>query len=190
MKTLILGIVLFFVPHSIAIVSHGWRDKAALTLGEWGWKAVYSVVSLIGFVLIIRGYSEAHMASGVVYATPAWLKHLAMLLMLPVFPLLLSTYLPGRIKSAIKHPTLVATILWSIAHLLVNGSVADLWLFGSFLLWAMACLFSMSHRPSRALLTAPAGKANDLVAVIVGLGVYAAVVFVLHTVIAGVPLVV
>src|ERR1700678_288364 len=125
MDVLILGLVLFLGVHSIAFVAPGWRERARSRFGEGAWKGLYSVVSLVGFVLIIYGFGLARRVPVVLYSPPIWLRHLAFLLMLPVFPLLIAAYLPGRIKTLVKHPMLVSVKLWAFAHLLANGLLAD-----------------------------------------------------------------
>lgn len=173
MTLLIVGLVLFLGIHSVSVFAPAWRDQQLAQRGEKGWKGLYSVVSLIGFVLLIYGYGAARQAPVVLYAPPSGMRHLALVLMLPVFPLLFAAYLPGRIKSAAKHPMLVATKLWAVAHLLANGNLADVLLFGGFLAWAVADRISLKRRTVRAVPGAPAGPANDLIAVIGGLVLYA-----------------
>jgi uncharacterized membrane protein len=173
MTVLVLGLVLFLGVHSIAVISPGLRDRALGRLGEGGWKGLYAVVSLIGFVLIIYGFGLARRVPMVVYSPPVWMRHLALLVMLPVFPLILAAYLPGRIKTAAKHPMLAAVKFWAFAHLLANGLLADLLLFGGFLAWAVADRISLKRRPPQALRTAPPGRWNDAIAVLLGLALYA-----------------
>ena len=133
MSVLILGLLVFLGVHSTGIFAPAWRDRMAARLGEIPWKGLYSAASLVGLVLIVWGYGLARQDPVAIYAPPVWLRHLALLLMVPVFPLLLATYLPGRIQSTVKHPMLSAVKLWAFTHLLVNGNLADLILFGSFL---------------------------------------------------------
>lgn len=171
MSTLILGLLLFLGVHSIAIVAPHWRDRMAARLGP-GWRGVYALIALLGFVLIVRGYAAARLTPQVLYVPPGWIRHVTMTLMLPVFPLLLAAHLPGRIKTVLKHPMLVATKLWAVAHLLSNGMLADMLLFGGFLLWAVVDRISLQRRPARAIKTAPATPYNDWIAVIAGLGLY------------------
>jgi len=172
MACLILGLLLFLGMHSISIVAPGWRDAQVARRGEMPWKGVYTVVSIAGFVLLIVGYGAARQSPKVLYDPPAWGRHLTLLLMLPVFPLFLATYLPGRIKATVKHPTLVGVKLWAVAHLLANGTLADVLLFGGFLAWAVADRISMKHRTQRALPGAPPRPANDLIAIVLGLVLY------------------
>jgi len=172
MLFLIVGLMLFLGIHSISIVSPGWRDGMAVRLGEWPWKGLYSLVALAGLILLVQGYSHARLSAPVLYTPPVWLGHLALLLLVPVFPLFLSTYFPGRLQRAAKHPTLLATKLWATAHLLANGSLADVVLFGGFLAWAVADRISMKRRIARPLPGAPPGAINDGIAIVLGLGLY------------------
>jgi uncharacterized membrane protein len=170
----ILGLVVFFGIHSVAIVAPAWRDDQAARHGG-SWKGIYSVVSLVGLVLLIYGYGMARQVTPVVWSPPTFMRHIALLVMLPVFPLLLAAYLPGRIKAAAKHPMLLAVKFWALAHLLANGSLVDVILFGSFLAWAIADRIAVKKRPvQRVIPGAPPGRANDAIALVGGLVIYAA----------------
>jgi uncharacterized membrane protein len=188
MNTLLLGLVIFFGVHSVSIVNDPWRDRMVARIGEWPWKGLYSLASGVGFALIVWGYGLARRNPLALYTPPEWLHPLAMLLLVPVFPLLLATYLPGRIQAAAKHPMLLATQLWALAHLLANGMLADVLLFGAFLVWAVLDRISMTHRTQRPVPSVPPSPANDLVAVAAGLALYAAFVLWLHGWLIGVPL--
>ena len=185
---LVLGLAIFLGVHSIAIVAPAARDRWAAALGVAAWRGIYSAISLTGFALLIYGYGLARQAPTLVYLPPLWLRHVAKLLMLPVFPLLFATYLPGRIRSAVKHPMLVAVKTWALAHLLANGMLADVLLFGSFLAWAVADRISLKRRALRPVKTAPPTRWNDLIAVAGGLAVYALTLCYLHRLLIGVPL--
>ncbi len=189
MVTLLLGLVIFFAVHSVSIINVAWRDRMVAQLGEWSWKGGISLLSIVGFALIVWGYGLARAEPVMLYAPPAWLSHVAMLLLVPVFSLLLAAYLPGRIKTAAKHPMLVATKLWAVAHLLANGMLADVVLFGSFLAWAGLDRISMRHRAQRPIPSAPRAKANDIIAVVGGIALYAAFVFWWHASLIGVALI-
>lgn len=173
MPMLIAGLILFFATHAVSIVNEPWRNRMAQRLGEMGWQGLYSLVALAGLVLIIIGYGQAQQTPTLLYTPPTWSRHAALLLMLPVFPLLVATYFPGRIQKMAKHPMLLAVILWGIAHLMANGTLADLLLFGGFLLWALVDRISMTRRVQRPIQGAPPTAWNDLVALVVGLGLYA-----------------
>ncbi len=180
MGILILGLVLFFAIHSLAIVNPAWRDQVVERIGEWPWKGLYSLISLAGFALIVWGYALANQIPSIVYLPPVWLRHGSLVLLVFVFPLLLAAYLPGRIKAVTKHPMLAATKIWAFAHLLSNGALADVVLFGSFLAWAVADRISMKRRDQSPVLTAPPSKFNDAIAVVLGLMLYVAFVLWWH----------
>ena len=125
MTLLVLGLVLFLGIHSLPIFSVAVRERLIAALGRNGWRGVHSLVSLAGLVLIIVGYGQARLAPTVLYLPPSWMKHVVFLLMLPVFPLIIAAYLPGRSRAAVKHPMLTAVKTWAFAHLLTNGMLAD-----------------------------------------------------------------
>ena len=177
---LILGLVLFLGAHSVEIFSRSLRANAVARFGERPWKGLYALISIVGFVLIIWGYGQARQDPILLYAPPVWMRHLSALIMLPVFPLLLAAYMPGRIKTALKHPMLAAVKFWALAHLLANGMLADVVLFGSFLAWAVADRISFKRRVMRPIPTAPPSKLNDLIAVVAGLAIYVVFVLWLH----------
>jgi uncharacterized membrane protein len=137
-------------------------------------------------VLIIWGYGVARQQPILLYAPPVWMRHLSALVMLPVFPLLLAAYMPGRIKTALKHPMLAAVKFWALAHLLANGMLADVLLFGSFLAWAVADRISFKRRVARPIHTAPPSRMNDVIAVVGGLAIYVIFVLWLHVRLIGV----
>src|SRR5882757_4647543 len=172
MALLIAGLVIFLGVHSIAIFAPEARSRVRIRFGEGAWKGAYALVSLVGFVLLIYGFGLARQSPIVLYTPPHWLRHVTFLLMLPVFPLILAAYLPGRIKKAAKHPMLAAVKFWAFGHLLANGLLADVLLFGGFLAWAVVDRISLKRRP-QALRTAPPGRFNDLIAVVLGLALYA-----------------
>jgi len=155
-------------------------------MGERPWKLLYTVVSIVGFVLICWGYSQARQHPILIYAPPLWTRHLSALLMLPVFPLILAAYMPGRIKTALKHPMLAAVKFWALAHLLANGMLADVLLFGGFLAWAVADRISFKRRAVRPIHTAPPNKMNDVIAVVAGLAIYLVFAMWLHVRLIGV----
>jgi uncharacterized membrane protein len=181
MSLLILGLVLFLGVHSIAIVSPGLRGRAVQGMGEGAWKGLYALVSVAGFVLICYGFGLARQMPVILYSPPVWLRHVALLVMLPVFPLLIAAYLPGRIKTAAKHPMLAAVKFWALAHLLASGSLADVLLFGGFLVWAVMDRISFKRRPApQALRTAAPSRWNDVIAVVLGLSIYALLIVWAH----------
>lgn len=176
MLVFVVGLLLFLGIHSVSIFAPAWRAGTVARMGEMPWKGIYSVVSAVALVLLIVGYGLARRSPVVLYTPPAGLGHLALLVMLPVFPLLFAAYLPGRLKSAAKHPMLLAVKFWATAHLLANGTLADVLLFGGFLVWAVADRISVKRRTpaeAHAVPAAPARPMNDAIAVVGGLVVYA-----------------
>lgn len=180
MDRLILGIVVFFGVHSISLLALDWRNRIAGRLGVRTWQGIYSIAALIGFYLLVTGYGSARASASTLYASPRWLGYVAALLMLPVFALALASVLPGRIRAYAGHPLLYATMLWAVAHLLTNGSVADLLLFGTFLAWSVAVRLSLERRPARPKIALPTAIANDAIAVVGGLALYAIFILWLH----------
>jgi uncharacterized membrane protein len=174
MPIFVAGLVVFLLVHSVSIVAPRWRDAQVSRLGDGPWKGLYSLVSIASFAAMLYGYGIARQTPAIVYAPPAGLKHVTFLLMLPVFPLLIAAYVPGRVRRMARHPMLLAVILWSAAHLIVNGTLNDLLLFGGFLVWAVADLLSVSRRAKvRPVPSVPASAANDVIVVVAGLAFYA-----------------
>lgn len=182
------GLILFIGVHSISIVAPGWRDRIVDRIGIRVWQAVYAAIALLGLILIIRGYADLRGQTAYLYSLPRWVHGISMLLMLPVFPLLLATYLPGMVKTAAKHPMLVAVKLWAVAHLLANGTVVDVMLFGSLLVWAVADRISLKRRPARKAPGGKPGQWNDLIVVIGGLMIYSLMIQFGHRLLIGIPL--
>lgn len=189
MTKLIIGLAVFLGVHSVSIVADDWRSRVVARLGVPVWRATYSIVSIVGLVLIVQGYAAARAVPVILYVPPLWLKYAAMLLMMFVFPLLLAAYLPGRINTALKHPMLVAVKTWAFAHLLANGALADVVLFGAVLAWAVLDRISLRRRTLRPTPLTPPSRWNDAIVVIAGLALYAAFFFGLHAWLTGVPLV-
>ena len=166
------GLVWFLGVHSVSIVAPHWRDRAALRMGTHGWRGLSSLLSLAGLLLIIHGFALARAAAPVWYVPTHWMRGAARVLMIPVFPLLLAAYFPGRLSALAKHPMLVAVKLWAFAHLLANGSAADVLLFGSLLAWAVLDRISLKRRVPRPVRGAPPSKWNDAIAIAAGLLAY------------------
>lgn len=182
MLILILGLVLFLGPHSVRIFAEGWRTRQLARLGELKWKGLYSVLSGVGLALIIYGYALARVQPVMLWTAPVWGRHLAGLLTLIAFILLAAAYVPrNHIKARIGHPMLLAVKVWAFAHLLANGSLNALVLFGAFFAWAVLD-FIVARRRDRAMGTrySPGTPARDLVTVAVGLIAWAVFAFALH----------
>lgn len=190
MTLLILGLILFLAPHSVRIVADDWRSAQVARIGLPAWKGLYSVVSIVGLALIVWGYGMARTAPIEVWNPPVFTRHLASLFTLAAFVLLVAAYVPrNRIRAAIGHPMVAGVKLWAFAHLLANGTVADLLLFGSFLVWAIFDFRAARRRDRAAAAGATRGGASagaspslaaDVVVVLVGIGVWALFAFQLH----------
>jgi uncharacterized membrane protein len=185
---LIAGLVLFLGVHSVSIVSYRWRDAMVAKLGAGTWRALHSLISVVGVALIAYGFGRAREAPVILYVAPIWLRDTMVMVMPFVFPIAFAAYLPGLISAVLKHPLLVAVKLWATLHLLVNGSLADVVLFGSVLAWAVADRISLKRRPARPIRMAPPWKWNDALAIVLGFGVYVALVAGGHQWITGLPI--
>lgn len=182
MTVLILGLILFLGPHSVRIVAEPWRTQMLQRLGEKPWKGLYSLVSLIGFALIIWGYGLARYNPVVLWQPPVAMRHIASLLTLASFILLTAAYVPGNsIKARLRHPMILGVKLWAFAHLLANGMAADLVLFGAFLLWAVLDYRAARERDREQSISYGQGKlVPGIVAVVIGTLLWAAFAFWLH----------
>lgn len=187
MTLFVLGLLLFFATHSLRVYADGWRSATIARIGEKPWKAAYSLVSIAGFVLLVWGYGQARQQMPL-WVPPAFMRHATALLMLPVFVLFVAAYVPRNgVKARLHHPQVLGVKLWAFAHLLSNGNLADVLLFGGFLLWAIAA-FSAERKRDRAEGKAyPPGQASMTAwSVVAGLAIYAAFVMGLHAWLIGV----
>jgi len=187
---MILGLVLFFAAH-VFTTKRETRAQAIARLGEGTYKIVYSLVSLAGLALIIWGFGHYRAAGWIdVWYPPKAMKHITLVLMLPAVILVVASYLRGRIYAMLKHPMLAGIKLWAAAHLLANGDLGSIILFGSFLGWAVYDRISLKHRTDSGGPPIPVGGVtNDLIAVAVGVVAYLALAFAFHPVVIGVPVV-
>jgi len=174
MSLLILGLVLFLGAHSVRIFAGDWRQAQLARLGEARWKGACSLISAIGLGLIVWGYGGARVDSPVLWSPPYWTRHLAALLTLPAIILLIAAYLPGsHLKAAVGHPMIAGVKLWALAHLLANGKLAAVTLFGAFLVWAIVDFVSARRRDRTAgRAYAVLGWSRDALVVATGLLVW------------------
>ena len=188
MSFLILGLVLFLGAHSVRVFAEGWRSGTRARFGENAYKGLSSVASIAGLVLIVMGYSAARQQPVMLWLPPIWTRHLAALLTLPAFILLAAAYVPGnRIKAGLHHPMVLGVKLWALAHLLANGNLADVLLFGGFLLWAVLCFRAARQRDRAGSVVYPPGRLGPtLVTVAAGLALWAGVAFWAHGALIGV----
>lgn len=193
MTLLVLGLILFLGTHAFTM-ARGSRAALVAKLGEGPYKGLYSLLSLAGIVLLSIGYGN-YRASGYipVWDPPVFTRHLSLLLVWPAFVFLVAAYLPGRIKTTLKHPMLAGVKLWAFAHLIANGDLGSILLFGSFLAWAVAARISAKRRDVAAQhggpAAPPAGLRNDALALAIGTAAYLAFAFWLHPWLIGVPVV-
>lgn len=188
MALLTLGLLLFLGVHSTRIFAEDWRNQQIAARGLSPYKGLYSVASAVGLALVVWGYALARAEPVPLYAPPLWTRHLAAALMLPAFVLLTAAYVPGtRLKARLGHPMLLGTQLWAVAHLLANGNLADVLLFGSFLAWAALDFRSARQRDRLANRCYPAtGGARDAVTAVVGAGVWGVLLLYAHNALVGV----
>ncbi|HTE13879.1 MAG TPA: NnrU family protein [Burkholderiales bacterium] len=189
MTYLILGLILFLTVHSVRIFADGWRTRTMIRVGEGPWKGIYSLISIAGFVLLVWGYGQARSGGIVLYEPPAFMRHIAGLLMLVSLVLVAAAYVPrNHIKAALGHPMLAGVKLWAFAHLLSNGRLADVVLFGAFLAWAIVNFVAARRRDRVVGTVYPAGQAmRTALTLVAGMGAWAALVFGLHLWLIGVP---
>ena len=182
MTLLILGLVIFLGAHSTRIFAEGWRGAQLARLGEKGWKGLYSVVSLVGFVLLVWGYGIARQDPVPLWTPSIGMRHLASLLTLVSFIFLAAAYVPrNAIKARLGHPMTLGVKVWALGHLLANHTLADLLLFGGFLVWAVLCFRAARGRDRAAGTVRPAGTAaGTALTVVVGVGAWVAFALWLH----------
>lgn len=183
MLTLVAGLVLFLGAHSVRVFADGWRAAMVARIGEKPWKAGYSVVAIAGFVLLVIGYGLARNEPVVLWGQPpVWTRHLAALLTLVAFVLLVAVYVPGNaIKAKLHHPMMLAVKVWAFAHLIANNTLADVVLFGAFLVWAVLDFRAARRRDRAAGTVYAAGSASrTAIAVVLGVVTWAVFAFWLH----------
>ena len=186
MTIMILGLVVFLGVHSIRIVAEPWRQARIQQMGLMAWKGLYSVVALIGLVLVIWGYGQTRLDPVWVWQPPTALRHLTLLLMIPAMILLVAAYVPGNaLKARLGHPMLLAVKVWALAHLLANGRLSDIILFVAFLVWAILA-FRAARRREPAAGGGDRGAAT-LITMVLGLVLYGLFAGVLHAWLIGVP---
>ena len=188
MLFLICGLVLFLGCHSLRVGPASLRDGLVQRFGAGGFKGLYSIVSLIGFALIIWGYGQARLNPAVVWLPPVATRHIAILLMLPALILMVAAYVPANIlKAKLHHPMVLSVKVWALAHLLSNGNLADIVLFGSFLIWAVLA-FRAARQRDRANPTeaAPSKPLGLILTLVLGTGAWAALIMGGHRLLIGV----
>jgi uncharacterized membrane protein len=185
---LILGLAIFLGVHVLTSLREQ-RAELIKRLGEGPYKGLYSLVAVIGFVLIIVGFGQYRATGWIdVWNPPSWTRHLAVLLVWPAFVFVTAAYIRGDIARVLKHPMLVGVKLWALAHLIANGDLGSIILFGSVLAWAVYDRISLKHRTDPGAPPFPdGGRRNDIIAVVVGTIIYLAFGLVFHPLWIGVP---
>jgi uncharacterized membrane protein len=184
----ILGLVVFLGMHVFVTM----RDRRAVVvarIGEWPYRGLFSLVSIVGIVLIGYGFA-AYRAAGpiMVWYPPGWTHHIVVALMWPASIMIAAAYIPGNIKRVLKHPMLVGVKTWVFAHLCANGDLGGIILFGSVLAWAVYDRITLKRRKDAGAPPIPVGGTkNDIIAIVVGTIIYLALGFVFHPVVIGVP---
>ena len=184
----ILGLVVFLGAH-VFVTMRDRRAALVAGIGEWPYRGLFSLVSIVGIVLIAYGFAN-YRATGfiTVWSPPAWTRHIVEILMWPASIMVVAAYIPGNIKRVLKHPMLAGVKTWAFAHLCANGDLGGMILFGSVLAWAVYDRITLKHRSDAGAPPIPAGgPINDLIAIIVGTIVYFALGFVFHPAVIGVP---
>lgn len=183
---LVAGLVLFLGIHSVRMVTPDFRDGVIAERGENTWKGIYSVVSILGFIVLVWGYGQARLVTPVLYVPPTWMSHITLLLMWPALILIIASQLPaGKIKAAVKHPMILGVKIWAFAHLLANGDLASLLLFLSFLGWAVWNRIAVKKRGNPEFETV--AIRSDIIAAISGTLFYIWFVIQGHRLLIGVP---
>jgi uncharacterized membrane protein len=182
MLILIVGLVLFLGVHSLRIVAEDWRTQVVATRGLNAYKGVYSLLSLAGFVLLVWGYGLARQQPVVLWTPPTAMRHVAALLTLVSFIFLAAAYVPrNAIKARLRHPMVLGVKVWAAAHLLANGTLADVLLFGGFLVWAVFSFRAARQRDRAHHLAAGSGTvAATAITVVVGTAAWVAFALWLH----------
>ena len=185
MIELIAGLLIFLGVHSVRIVAEDWRTATLAKRGESVWKLSYTALSLLGFGLIVWGFGQARLTPVVLWPTLRGMNHLATLI---AFVLLAAAHVPrNQIKARLRHPMILGVKLWALAHLLANNTLADLLLFGGFLLWAVLCFRAARQRDRAGAAPPPAGTAaNTALTVLIGVAAWAGFAFWAHAALIGV----
>jgi len=175
MSLLIAGMFVLIATNSIRIFADSWRSRMVSKIGPMPWKGLISVASLVGIILMSKGYAAARAAPVLLWQSPVWMSHLVSLLMLVAFILFIAAYVPKNvIKARLGHPMIISLKIWAFVHLLANGNVADLLLFGGLLAWAVMSFRAARQRDRREGVTRVAGSAMPTVITVgVGIGLWA-----------------
>jgi uncharacterized membrane protein len=182
----ILGLAVFFAAH-VFVTFRAARADAIAKLGQNGYRALFALVSIGGLALIVYGFGQYHAQAPHIWSPPAFMRHITIGLMLFAAIFFTAAFIPSHIKTKLKHPMLAGIKTWALAHLLSNGDLASILLFGSFLAWGVYARIAAKRRGDLGAATAPAGWINDIIVVIIGIVVYLALGYAFHPIVIGVP---
>jgi len=184
---LILGLAIFLGAHVFVTFRHH-RERMIERLGMHGYRAAFAFISLIGLVLTIWGYAQYRAYDWVqIWSPPQFLRHITIGLMLLAVIFVTAAFIPSHIKTKLKHPMLAGVKTWAFAHLIANGDLGSILLFGSFLAWAVFARIAAKKRGDFGATTAPSGWINDIIVVALGIVIYLALGFAFHPIVIGVP---
>ncbi|HEY5166683.1 MAG TPA: NnrU family protein [Pseudolabrys sp.] len=187
MLILILGLIVFFAGH-IFVTFRAARAAAIERLGLMTYRALFALVSLVGLALIVWGFAQYRAHEWIqVWSPPAFMRHITIGLMLPAVILVIAVFIPSHIKAKAKHPVLAGIKTWALAHLLSNGDLGSILLFGSFLTWGVYARIAAKRRIDFVVAAAPAGWTNDIIVVVLGIVIYLALGYAFHPMVIGVP---
>jgi uncharacterized membrane protein len=182
MALLILGLLMFLGVHSTRIAADPWRARMIQRIGPMPWKGLYAVFSIAGFIILVIGFRHARQETAVLYVTPDWMKHVTAVLMMLSMILFVAAYVPRNwFKAKFHHPQVLSVKTWAFAHLLSVGVVADVVLFGAFLVWAIV-LFAASRRRDRAnhVVYPPGNAVGTTLTIALGLVAWSVFALLLH----------
>jgi len=184
----ILGLVIFLGTH-VFVTMRNHRAAVVARIGEWPYRGLFSLVSILGILLIGYGFAAYRVAGPIMlWYPPSWTRHIVVALMWPASICIAAAYIPGNIKRVLKHPMLVGVKTWAFAHLCANGDLGGIVLFGSVLAWAVYDRITLKHRKDAGAPSIPVGGAkNDIIAIVIGTIIYLALGFAFHPVVIGVP---
>ena len=184
---LVVGLLVFFATH-VFVTFRGARAGAIDTLGQYGYRALFALVSTVGLALIVWGYGQYRAHELIqVWSPPAFMRHITVGLMLFAVIFITAAFIPSHIKAKLKHPMLASVKTWALAHLLSNGDLGSILLFGGFLAWGVYARIAAKRRGDLGTTTAPAGWINDIIVVVIGIVIYLALGYAFHPMIIGVP---
>jgi uncharacterized membrane protein len=184
---LILGLAVFFATH-IFVTFRDARAAAMARLGQNGYRGVFALVSIVGLALIVWGYGQYHTHALIpVWSPPAFMRHITEGLMLFAVIFFTAAFIPSHIKAKLKHPMLAGVKTWALAHLLSNGDLGSILLFGAFLAWGVYARIAAKRRGDLGAISAPAGYTNDIIVVVLGIVIYLALGYAFHPMVIGAP---